>query len=248
MLSAMGTAQRDLLNKVVAEAVGTFALIFIGAGAVVVSGELTGVALAHGLVIGVMVCAVGHISGGHFNPAVTFGFWLTKRLPTMDALAYWAGQFAAAIVAALLLKAALPDEGTLGRTVPAAGVGDGQALLIEFILTFFLGWVIYAVAVDERGTMGVVAGLPIGFVITFDILMGGPLTGASMNPARTLGPDVVTGHFDSIWVYFLACPAGAAAAMGLYDWLVLQPRAAEAAATEAAATEERPRRRSAGAS
>src|SRR6266480_6340385 len=216
MLSAMGTAQRDLLNKVVAEAVGTFALIFIGAGAVVVSGELTGVALAHGLVIGVMVCAVGHISGGHFNPAVTFGFWLTKRLPTMAALAYWAGQFAAAIVAALLLKAALPDEGTLGRTVPAAGVGDGQALLIEFILTFFLEWVIYAVAVDERGTMGVVAGLPIGFVITFDILMGGPLTGASMNPARTLGPDVVTGHFDSIWVYFLACPAGAAAAMGLY--------------------------------
>jgi len=245
MLSAMGTAQRDLLNKVVAEAVGTFALIFIGAGAVVVSGELTGVALAHGLVIGVMVCAVGHISGGHFNPAVTFGFWLTKRLPTMDALAYWAGQFAAAIVAALLLKAALPDEGTLGRTVPAAGVGDGQALLIEFILTFFLGWVIYAVAVDERGTMGVVAGLPIGFVITFDILMGGPLTGASMNPARTLGPDVVTGHFDSIWVYFLACPAVAAAAMGLYVWLVLRPRAAEAATAE---TQERPRRRSAGAS
>jgi MIP family channel proteins len=203
------------------------------------------VAFAHGLVIGVMVCAVGHISGGHFNPAVTFGFWLTKRLPTMDALAYWAGQFGAAIVAALLLKAALPDEGTLGRTVPAAGVGDGQALLIEFVLTFFLGWVIYAVAVDERGTMGVVAGLPIGFVITFDILMGGPLTGASMNPARTLGPDLVTGHFDSIWIYFLACPAGAAAAMGLYDWLVLRPRAADAAAAE---TEERPRRRSAGAS
>jgi MIP family channel proteins len=245
MLSAMGTAQRDLVTKVVAEAVGTFALIFIGAGSIVVGADLTGVALAHGLVIGVMVCAVGHISGGHFNPAVTFGFWLTKRLPTMDALAYWAGQFAAAIVAALLLKAALPDEGTLGRTVPAPGVGDGQALLIEFILTFFLGWVIYAVAVDERGSMGVVAGLPIGFVITFDILMGGPLTGASMNPARTLGPDLVTGHFDSIWVYFLACPAGAAAAMGLYDWLVLRPRAAEAATAE---TQERPRRRSAGTS
>src|SRR3954452_10326218 len=242
MLSAMGTAQRDLLNKVVAEAVGTFALIFIGAGSIVGGADLTGVALAHGLVIGVMVCAVGHISGGHFNPAVTFGFWLTKRLPTMDALAYWAGQFVAAIVAALLLKAALPVEGNLGRTVPAANVGDGQALLIEFILTFFLGWVIYAVAVDERGTMGIVAGLPIGFVITFDILMGGPLTGASMNPARTLGPDLVTGHFDSIWVYFIACPAGAAAAMGLYDWLVLRRRAAEAAAAE---TPERPRRRSA---
>jgi MIP family channel proteins len=245
MLSAMGTAQRDLVTKVVAEAVGTFALIFIGAGAIVAGADLTGVALAHGLVIGVMVCAVGHISGGHFNPAVTFGFWITKRLPTLDAVAYWIGQFGAAILAGLLLKAALPVEGTLGRTVPAQNVGDGQALLIEFILTFFLGWVIYAVAVDERGTMGVVAGLPIGFVITFDILMGGPLTGGSMNPARTLGPDLVTGHFDSIWVYFIACPAGAAAAMGLYDWLILRPRTAEAADTE---VQERPRRRSSGTS
>ncbi|MGH3140564.1 MAG: aquaporin [Gaiellales bacterium] len=225
----MGTTQRELIPKVVAEAIGTFALIFIGAGSIVVGADLTGVALAHGLVIGVMVCAVGHISGGHFNPAVTFGFWITKRLPTVDAVAYWLGQFSAAIIAALLLKAALPVEGTLGRTVPAPGVGDGQALLIEFILTFFLGWVIFAVAVDDRGTMAVVAGLPIGFVITFDILMGGPLTGGSMNPARTLGPDVVTGHFDSIWIYFIACPAGAAAAMGLYDWLILRPRAAEAA-------------------
>ncbi|HEX2378816.1 MAG TPA: aquaporin [Gaiellales bacterium] len=241
----MGTAQRDLVTKVVAEAVGTFALIFIGAGAIVAGADLTGVALAHGLVIGVMVCAVGHISGGHFNPAVTFGFWITKRLPTLDAVAYWIGQFGAAILAGLLLKAALPLEGTLGRTVPAQNVGDGQALLIEFILTFFLGWVIYAVAVDERGTMGVVAGLPIGFVITFDILMGGPLTGGSMNPARTLGPDLVTGHFDSIWVYFIACPAGAAAAMGLYDWLILRPRTAEAADTE---VQERPRRRSSGTS
>src|SRR6478736_2324776 len=131
MLSAMGTAQRDLLNKVVAEAVGTFALIFIGAGSIVVGADLTGVALAHGLVIGVMVCAVGHISGG---------------------------QFGAAILAALLLKAALPVEGTLGRTVPGPGVSDGQALLIEFILTFFLGWVIFAVAVDDRGSLGIVAG------------------------------------------------------------------------------------------
>ena len=138
MLSARGTAQRDLVTKVVAEAFGTFALIFIGAGAIVAGADLTGVALAHGLVIGVMVCAVGHISGGHFNPAVTFGFWITKRLPTLDAVAYWIGQFGAAILAGLLLKAALPLEGTLGRTVPAQNVGDGQALLIEFILTFFL--------------------------------------------------------------------------------------------------------------
>ena len=230
MFAVMGTEQRLLLQKAVAEAVGTFALVFVGAGAGVLSSELTGVAFAHGLVIGVMVCAVGHISGGHFNPAVTFGFWLTKRLPTRDAVVYWIAQFGAGILGALLLRAALPVEGTLGRTVPGPGVGDGQALLVEFVLTFLLGWVIFAVAVDDRGAMAIVAGLPIGFVITFDILMGGPLTGASMNPARTLGPDLVTGTFTSIWVYLIACPAGAAAAMALYDWLVLTPRAAETVA------------------
>src|SRR4029078_11914466 len=112
MLSAMGTAQRDLLNKVVAEAVGTFALIFIGAGSIVVGAALTGFPLAHGLVIGVMVCPVGHISGGHFNPAVTFGFWITKRLPTPDAVAYWVGQFAAAILAAPLHNAGLTLDAT----------------------------------------------------------------------------------------------------------------------------------------
>ena len=232
-------------RRLAAEFFGTFWLVLGGCGAAVLGGNYLGVALAFGLTVLTMAYAVGHISGGHFNPAVTFGFWITKRLPTLDAVAYWIGQFGAAILAGLLLKAALPLEGTLGRTVPAQNVGDGQALLIEFILTFFLGWVIYAVAVDERGTMGVVAGLPIGFVITFDILMGGPLTGGSMNPARTLGPDLVTGHFDSIWVYFIACPAGAAAAMGLYDWLILRPRTAEAADTE---VQERPRRRSSGTS
>ena len=236
-----------LLQRGFAEFVGTFTLIFVGAGSIIATqgGNLTAIGLAHGLAIGVMASAVGHISGGHFNPAVTFGFWITKRMPTLDAAAYWVGQFAAAILAALLLKAALPAEGTLGRTVPAGNVGDGQALLVEFILTFFLGWVIFAVAVDDRGSLGIVAGLPIGFVIVFDILMGGPLTGASMNPARTLGPDVVTGTFTSIWVYFIACPAGAAAAMALYDWLVLRPRTA---AAETAVTEERPRRRSSGTS
>ena len=222
MLSAMGTAQRDLLNKVVAEAVGTFALIFIGAGSIVVGADLTGVALAHGLVIGVMVCAVGHISGGHFNPAVTFGFWITKRLPTLDAVAYWVGQFAAAILAALLLKAALPVEGTLGRTVPGPGVGDGQALLVEFILTFFLGWVIFAVAVDDRGSLGIVAGLPIGFVIVFDILMGGPLTGASMNPARTFGPALAMGNLSYLWMYFAGPMLGGGLAGLVYNSLFLE--------------------------
>jgi MIP family channel proteins len=230
----MGALGRDLAEKVVAEAVGTFALIFIGAGAGALGADLVGVGLAHGLVIGVMVCAVGHISGGHFNPAVTFGFWITKRIPTLEAAAYWIGQFTAAVVAALLLKAALPVEGTLGRTVPGPGVSDGQALLVEFILTFFLGWVIFAVAVDGRGSLAIVSGLPIGFVITFDILMGGPLTGASMNPARTFGPDMATLTFTSIWVYFIACPAGAAAAMALYDWLVLAPRARAAAEEDTA--------------
>jgi aquaporin NIP len=235
MFAMTAPEQRELTRKAVAEAVGTFALIFIGAGAGTIGvGGLVGIAFAHGLVIGVMVCAVGHISGGHFNPAVTFGFWITKRMPARDAIIYWGAQFGGGILGALALRASLPAEGTLGRTVPAPGVSDGKALLVEFILTFFLGWVIYAVAVDERGSFAMVAGLPIGFVITFDALMGGPLTGASMNPARTLGPDLVTGTFSSIWVYFIACPAGSAAAMGLYDWLILRPRAAEAATAETA--------------
>jgi aquaporin Z len=218
----------DDARKLTAEFVGTFALIFVGAGSVVIAGAsgLVGIALAHGLVIAVMVSAVGHISGGHFNPAVTFGFLATGRMSAPEAVRYWAAQFAGGIAGALLLAACLPGgRDTVARSATVVSdVNAFQGLLIELVLTFFLGWVIFAVAVDEHGTFGAVAGLPIGLVITFDVLMGGPWTGASMNPARTLGPGLVSGTWEDMWVYFIACPLGAAAASLLYDWLLLGRR------------------------
>jgi aquaporin TIP len=217
-------------RKMVAEAVGAFALSFIGVGAIIyggTAGGLTTVALAHGLVIAVMVCAVGHISGGHFNPAVTFGFLVTKRITVVDAVSYWVAQLGGAALGALLLSLTLPSnvaniEGGLTRLGSGVSVGDGLA--IEFVLTFFLVWVIFGVAVDPRGSFAAVAGLPIGLTITLDIMMGGPLTGASMNPSRTFGPDLVAGVWDNAWLYFVACPLGAAAAALLYEHLILAHR------------------------
>ena len=217
-------------RKMGAEAVGAFALSFIGVGAIIyggAAGGLTTVALAHGLVIAVMVCAVGHISGGHFNPAVTFGFLVTKRIAVVDAVSYWVAQLGGAALGALLLSLTLPSnvaniEGGLTRLGSGVSVGDGLA--IEFVLTFFLVWVIFGVAVDPRGSFAAVAGLPIGLTITLDIMMGGPLTGASMNPSRTFGPDLVAGVWDNAWLYFVACPLGAAAAALLYEHLILAHR------------------------
>jgi MIP family channel proteins len=217
-------------RKMVAEGVGAFALSFIGVGAIIyggTAGGLTTVALAHGLVIAVMVCAVGHISGGHFNPAVTFGFLVTKRIAVVDAVGYWVAQLAGGALGALLISLTLPDnvaniEGGLTRLGSGVSVGDGLA--IEFVLTFFLVWVIFGVAVDPRGSFAMVAGLPIGLTITLDIMMGGPLTGASMNPSRTFGPDLVAGVWDNAWLYFVACPLGAAAAALLYEHLILAHR------------------------
>jgi MIP family channel proteins len=217
-------------RKMVAEGVGAFALSFIGVGAIIyggAAGGLTTVALAHGLVIAVMVCAVGHISGGHFNPAVTFGFLVTKRIAIVDAVGYWVAQLGGAALGALLISLTLPNnvaniEGGLTRLGNGVSVGDGLA--IEFVLTFFLVWVIFGVAVDPRGSFAMVAGLPIGLTVALDIMMGGPLTGASMNPSRTFGPDLVAGVWDNAWLYFVACPLGGAAAALLYEHLILAHR------------------------
>jgi aquaporin TIP len=218
--------QPELVRKMTVEAVGAFALSFIGVGAILYGGpnSLTTVALAHGFVIAVMVCAAGHISGGHFNPAVTFGFLVTRRIPPYQAVAYWVAQLGAAVLGALAVRATLPDNVpniNPGLTVLAPGVSVASGFAIEFILTFFLVFVIFGVAVDPRGSFAAVAGIPIGLTISLDIMMGGPLTGASMNPSRTFGPDVVAGKFDNIWLYFVACPLGAAAAALLYHHLIL---------------------------
>jgi aquaporin TIP len=173
----------DALRRGVAEFVGTFTLIFIGAGAIVAAGQihdpsLIGVAMAHGLAIAIMVSALGHISGGHFNPAVTFGMLVTRRIQPALGMLYWLSQLAGAALAALLLRELLPTVSTnaveLGVPAVGHGVGPGAAFGLEAIMTFFLVWVVFATAVDPRGTFKSIAGLAIGLTITMDILLGGP--------------------------------------------------------------------------
>jgi aquaporin Z len=217
----------DYLRRATAEFVGTFALILIGAGSLAYARTLTDVALAHGLVIAVMISAVGHISGGHFNPAVTFGFVVTRRISLPLALTYWVTQFVAAIAGAAMLNWLLPSAATTSIKLGAPGLGTGvvagHAVVIEAVLTFFLVWVIFATAVDPRGTFKSIAGLAIGFTITFDILFAGAMTGAAMNPARAFGPELVGRHWANWWVWYLGPFAGGAIAAVLYELLYLRP-------------------------
>jgi len=220
----------DPLRRGVAEFVGAFALVFVGMSAIAVSGpNLVAIALAHGLVIAVMASAVGHISGAHFNPAVTFGFLVTGRIAPSLAGVYVLAQLAGAVLGALAANAVFPAEVNLDSGVPvlndALGVAGAAGVLTEAILTFFLVWVIFATAADPRGAFKSIAGLAIGFTITLDILAGGPLTGAAMNPARALGPELVQNVWDDFWVYIVGPLAGAAAAALLYDYLYLRPLA-----------------------
>src|SRR5919106_6224469 len=214
-------------RRAAAEFVGAFTLVFAGVGAIMSGADLVGVALAHGLVIAVMASAVGHISGGHFNPAVTFGFLVTGRVAPRLALAYLGAQLAGAVAAALLLRGVFSPDSVLDAGVPrlGEGVGAGSGLLLEIVLTFFLVWVIFATAADPRGTFKSIAGLAIGLTITLDILAGGPLTGAAMNPARAFGPELVQGVWSDAWLYWVGPLAGAAAAAIAYDRLYLRPLA-----------------------
>jgi len=236
----------DPLRRGIAEFVGTFALIFVGAGSILtltaafepaitspasqnVYGGLTlvAIAFAHGLVIAVMVSAVGHISGGHFNPAVTLGFVVTRRIAGGLALVYWSMQLLGATAAALLLRWFFSEHVRQLTNLGAPGLGGGidhwQGLVIELILTFFLVWVVFATAVDPGGSFKSIAGLGIGLTITLDIFMGGPLTGAAMNPARAFGPELVSRHWDDAWVWYLGPFAGAVLAALAYEWLYLRP-------------------------
>jgi len=217
----------DPLRRGIAEFVGTFALVFVGVGSVMSGAGLLGVALAHGLVIAVMASAVGHISGGHFNPAVTLAFVVTRRMQAGLAIVYWIVQFAAALLAALLLWWIYPtdavDGAKLGAPVLNEAIGSGAGLVVEAVLTFFLVWVIFATAADPRGTFKAIAGLAIGFTITFDVLIGGPLTGAAMNPARAFGPALVHGEWGDAWIWYLGPFGGAVLAGLLYDFLYLRP-------------------------
>ena len=208
--------------RLAAEAIGTFMLVFIGPGAAAVNAwspgtvPPVGVALAFGFVILAGVYALGHISGAHFNPAVTTGFWLSKRFPGADVLPYVSAQLVGAAVAATLLRVLLGDAARAGVTSPFIGVLPG--LVVEVVLTFFLMLVIMAVATDSR-VDGPVAGLAVGLTIAFDALMGGALTGASMNPARSFGPALASGIWQAHWIYWLGPLTGAALAVYTYNYL-----------------------------
>jgi aquaporin Z len=216
----------DYLRRGVAEFIGTFALIFVGAGCIAYAKTPTDVALAHGLVIAVMVSAVGVISGGHFNPAVTLGFLVTKRIAPVLAVFYWVVQFGAAALAALLLRQVLPAEAKsyahLGAPALGLHVTAASGVVIEAVLTFFLVWVVFATAVDPGGAFKQIAGLAIGFTIALDIIFAGGLTGAAMNPARAFGPQLVANEWANWWVWYVGPAAGGVIAACLYEMLYLR--------------------------
>lgn len=203
-----------------AELIGTFTLTFIGAGAGAVAGRVggvQGVALAHGIALMVIIYAWGAVSGAHVNPAVTLGLAVTGKIDWLKAAWYWAAQFVGAILAGYLLlylvgKADLVNGATIGDFTNTDPL---KTILVEAILTFFLVTAVFATAVNGRN--GNAAGFAIGFVLAMDILMGGPLTGASMNPARTLGPALALGDFAYVWMYILGPALGAVGAALMYD-------------------------------
>ena len=202
--------QPPLARALVAELIGTFALVFAGAGAVMVDAKThalghVGVAFTFGLVIMAMIYAVGHISGAHFNAAVTFAFALSRHFPWPRAIAYWCAQFLGALIAAALLRGSLGNIAHIGATLPSGS--QGQSFLWELVLSFFLMFVIMAVATDTRA-VGEAAAIAIGGTIGLDAMFGGPISGASMNPMRSLGPALVSGDLHALWLYILAPIAG----------------------------------------
>ena len=217
----MSTAAPTFARRAAAEGLAAFALVFAGCGAIVANahshGDLgvVGIALVFGLVIMVMVYATGHLSGAHINPAVTVAFTVTRHFPARDAVAYIAAQLAGATAGALLLLAIWTGQpANLGATLPS--VGTGSALLYEIVLTAFLMFVIMAVATDTRA-VGAAAAIAIGGTVGLDALFGGPVTGASMNPARSFGPALAAGEWTSFWIYVVGPVVGAAAGATAYQ-------------------------------
>ena len=209
------------MRALVAELIGTFALVFAGTGAIVVDAKThalghVGVSVVFGLVIMAMIYAVGHVSGAHFNPAVSFAFGLTRHFPWMRVGAYWVAQAAGALIAAAILRGSMGNVAHLGATLPAGS--QAQAFLWESILTFFLMFVIMSVATDTRA-VGEAAAIAIGGTVGLDAMFGGPVTGASMNPARSLGPAIVSGDVHALWLYVAAPLVGASLGALAYQFV-----------------------------
>ena len=216
-----------LWRRATAEAFAAFALVFAGCGAIVANTQYdgglgaVGVSLVFGLVIMAMVYATGHLSGAHINPAVTIAFTLTRHFRARDAVAYVAAQLIGATVAALVLLAVWPDQpADLGATVPS--VGAGSAFVYELVLTAFLMFVIMAVATDTRA-VGAAAAIAIGGTVGLDALFGGPVTGASMNPARSFGPALAAGQWHEFWMYVAGPILGAVLGAFAYQLVRGQP-------------------------
>ena len=200
------------MNKLVAEFFGTFALVFAGTGAIVINdvtgGAVThaGIALTFGLVVLAMIYTVGDVSGAHLNPAVTIGFFAAGRCGLNTVFSYVASQLLGAIAASLLLRFLFPQNKTLGITLPAGSVL--QSFILEIVLTFILMWVILSVSTGAK-EKGITAGIAVGAVIALEAMFAGPISGASMNPARSFGPALVSLHFQHLWIYLLAPLLGA---------------------------------------
>jgi MIP family channel proteins len=228
----------NLPQKLVAEFIGAFTLTFIGGGSICADQYLAatgqggvgwlGIAVAHGLAFGIMVTALAHVSGGHFNPAITLGFWVTRRLNTIHSLSYWIAQLLGATAAAYLIKITIPDTTwtakALGAITPDLG-GDftrAHGIALEAAMTFLLVFVVFATAVDAKGAFSKIAGFAIGLIVTIDILFGGPFTGAAMNPSRAFGPALATNHWQNHGVYWAGPLLGGVIAAVLYDRVFLR--------------------------
>jgi aquaporin Z len=210
------------MKKYIAELTGTFALVFCGTGAIVIDqqtgGGVThiGVAITFGFIVMSMIYALGNISGAHFNPAVSIAFTVAKKFPVKEVLPYIISQIIGALLASSLLKLMFPDNAMLGATIPSGS--DMQSFILEVLLTFFLMLVILNVAHGSK-EQGMFAGLAIGSVVLLEAMFAGPICGASMNPARSIAPGLVSGHMQSLWVYLIAPVCGALLAVPLFNYL-----------------------------
>lgn len=215
-----------LKQKSMAEIAGTFALVFCGTGAVIINdlsgGRIThaGIAMTFGLIVLAMIYAFGDVSGAHFNPAVTLGFWLAGRFPAKEIPVFLFAQLIGACLASLTLRLLFPEHSHLGITVPAGPVF--QSFVLEIILTFLLMVVILQVSTGAK-EKGIIAGLAVGSVVWLEAMFAGPVTGASMNPARSLAPALLSGHLDHVWIYLAAPLTGAALAIPVYKAVQADP-------------------------
>lgn len=223
----MNETRGEVVRALAAEMFGTFALVLAGTGAIVVNARTggtlgsVGIALTFGFVIMAMIYATGHISGAHFNPAVTLGFAIARQFPIWLVLPYWGAQVLGAVLGSLAVYFLIGSEGGLGTTHPANGVVP--ALLLEGLLTLILMFVIMAVATDTRA-IGEAAAIAIGGTIALEALFAGAITGASMNPARSLGPALVSNNFSDLALYIIGPIFGALLGSALYRWMGAHPK------------------------